>query len=86
MGHFYRVLKHILPIACAEVKSPKDRDHTWIEVEHSTFVTGLLTLFFDYFVDVVLGFFYKFLDFYWLDTTVSNEVFKGNTCYLPTSG
>src|SRR3989344_8554719 len=49
--HLDRVLENVLSIARSEIESSQDRNDTWVEIEYSAFISGLLTLLFDDLID-----------------------------------
>src|SRR5258708_2653415 len=86
MCHLNRVLKHILPIACAEVQPTYDGNYPRIKIKYSAFVYSLLTFFLYYFVYFFLCFLNKLLYFCRLYTAIKYKVLKCQPGYLATDG
>ena len=51
MRHFYGVLQNILAVGSAEMQPAQDAYNSWIQIEDTTFISGLLALFFDDFIN-----------------------------------
>src|ERR1041385_225997 len=62
MGDFYRVIKNILAVTCAEIKAAKDHEKLWIKIRHFCVVSSLRTFLLDDVIDFLLCFLHRFFD------------------------
>ena len=76
MGHFHRMLKHILTVTGAKIQPSQNHNDAWIQIKHIGLVSRLLTFFFDDFGNIFFGLDHHLLNFCRMNPAVQNQIFQ----------